>query len=59
MKFATETQAQEFRLNCISHILSHIPYKDVVPAPVQLPDMEDIPCLRTPFEEQNIVPLVY
>ncbi len=47
------------RLNCISHILSQIPYEDIMPAPVQLPDMQDIPYVRTPFEEQNFVPLVY
>ena len=47
------------RLNCISHILSQIPYEDIVPAPVQLPDMEDIPYVRTPFEEQNFVPMIY
>jgi len=47
------------RLNCISRILSQIPYEDVVPAPVELSDLEDVPYIRTPFEEQTIVPLIY
>ena len=50
---------QKARLNCISHILGQIPYEDIMPAPVKLPDMEAIPYVRTPFEEQNIVPLIY
>ncbi len=50
---------QKARLNCISHILSQIPYEDIVPVPVQIPAMEEIPYVRTPFDEQNFVPLVY
>ncbi|MDJ0754096.1 MAG: polyphosphate kinase 2 [Ardenticatenaceae bacterium] len=44
------------RLNCMSHILSQIPYEDVIPDPVKLPDKEEIPYIRTPMEEQTFVP---
>lgn len=47
------------RLNCISHILSMIPYQDVVPEPVELPKMEKIPYIRPPIGEQTFVPLRY
>jgi len=47
------------RLNCISHILSMIPYQDVVPEPVELPEMESIPYIRPPIGEQTFVPLRY
>ncbi len=44
------------RLNCISHILSMIPYEDIVPDPVKLPDMEEIPYVRPPMDDQTFVP---
>ena len=47
------------RLNCISHILSMIPYGDVVPEPVAIPSMETIPYIRPPMSEQTFVPLRY
>ncbi|MEM7118408.1 MAG: polyphosphate kinase 2 [Chloroflexota bacterium] len=47
------------RLNCISHILSHIDYEDVIPDPVELPDMEEMPYIRPPIEEQTFVPQIY
>lgn len=47
------------RLNCISHILSMIPYEDIVPDPVELPEMEDIAYIRPPMDEQTFVPLRY
>lgn len=45
------------RLNCISHILSCIPYKNIIPKPIKLTPrrpMEEYE--RPPFESQNIVP---
>ncbi len=47
------------RLNCISHILDSIPYEDVTPDPVVIPDREDVPYIRPPMREQTFVPLKY
>jgi polyphosphate kinase len=47
------------RLNCISHILSMIPYENVVPEPVELPDREDMAYVRPPMHEQTFVPIEY
>jgi polyphosphate kinase 2 len=48
------------RLNCISHLLSLIPYQDLTPEGVELPDRQENPgYVRPPFEKQNFVPEVY
>jgi polyphosphate kinase 2 (PPK2 family) len=48
------------RLNCISHILSQIPYEDILPEPIELPVREyQTGYIRPPFEEQTFVPEVY
>lgn len=47
------------RLNCISHILSMIPYEDVVPDPVELPPLEERSYIRPPMDEQTFVPQSY
>ncbi|MFQ5398328.1 MAG: polyphosphate kinase 2 [Anaerolineae bacterium] len=48
------------RLNCISHILSMIPYKDITPGPVELPPREeDTGYIRPPITEQTFVPEIY
>ncbi|MCO6451288.1 MAG: polyphosphate kinase 2 [Caldilineales bacterium] len=48
------------RLNCISHLLSHIPYQDVNTEPIVLPPRQDrLNYVRTPMEYQNFVPEVY
>ena len=47
------------RLNCISHLLSSIPYEDVVPEPVVIPDREDVPYIRPPMHDQTFVPQLY
>ena len=47
------------RLNCISHILDQIPYEDVVPDPVELPEMEEESYIRPPMDEQTFVPQIY
>jgi len=46
------------RLNCISHILSKIPYIDMTPEPIKLPKRKKLPqdYERTPFNEQFFVP---
>ena len=47
------------RLNCISHLLSQIPYQDMVPDPVEIPEREDEPYIRPPLHEQTFVPQLY
>lgn len=47
------------RLNCISHLLSMIPYEDIVPEPVQIPDREDESYIRPPIVEQTFVSQLY
>lgn len=48
------------RLNCISHILSLIPYKDLTPEPIKLtPRKEDNSYVRPPITDQNFVPEIY
>lgn len=47
------------RLNCISHILSMVPYEDIVPEPVELPVREPEPYIRPPLQDQTFVPQHY
>ena len=47
------------RLNCIGHILSQIPYEDVVPDPVEIPRRDDAAYIRPPMREQTFVPQLY
>ncbi len=48
------------RLNCISHFLSVIPYEDLTPEPIKLPErQENTSYVRPPMNEQTFVPEVY
>jgi len=48
------------RLNCISHLLSMIPYQDLTPEAVELPELkESRGYVRPPMSDQNFVPEVY
>jgi polyphosphate kinase 2 len=48
------------RLNCIHHLLSMIPYKDLTPAPIELPPREEnTRYVRPPVSDQTFVPEVY
>ena len=48
------------RLNCISHLLSMIPYEDRTPRPVELPPrQENTGYIRPPITEQTFVPETY
>jgi polyphosphate kinase len=48
------------RLNCISHLLTLIPYEDLTPDPIRLPPLKhDTAYVRPPKEEQTHVPKVY
>jgi len=44
-------------LNCISHLLTMIPYQDLTPEPIELPPRQnDIAYVRPPMEYQTFVP---
>ena len=48
------------RLNVISHLLSLIPYEDLMPEPISLPPREpDRGYVRPPMDEQTFIPEVY
>jgi len=48
------------RLNCINHLLSLIPYKDLTPKPFKLPERKsDEHYVRPPKQEQTFVPQKY
>jgi polyphosphate kinase 2 len=48
------------RLNCISHLLSMIPYQDLTPDPIELPPREDKSgYVRPPKTDQTYVPERY
>jgi len=48
------------RLNCISHLLSLIPYEDLTPPPINLPSRQDAGgYVRPPMSDQTFVPEVY
>jgi polyphosphate kinase len=49
------------RLNCISHILTKVPYVDMTPEPLELPSRKAAPhdYVRPPRNEQFFVPQVY
>ncbi|MDX9956511.1 MAG: polyphosphate kinase 2 [Anaerolineae bacterium] len=48
------------RLNCISHFLSLIPYRDLTPEPMQLPPrQQDTGYVRPPITDQTFVPEKY
>lgn len=48
------------RLNCISHFLTLIPYRDLTPEPMQLPPrQEDVGYVRPPITDQTFVPEKY
>ncbi len=48
------------RLNCIHHLLSMIPYKDLTPEPMKLPPRGELKgYVRPPLDEMSYVPEVY
>jgi len=48
------------RLNCISHLLSMIPYEDLTPDSIELPPrQDDFKYVRPPLSDQTFVPEVY
>ncbi|MBN2611650.1 MAG: polyphosphate kinase 2 [Bacteroidales bacterium] len=48
------------RLNCIHHLLSLIPYKDLTPEPIKLPPRQERKgYVRPPISDQTFVPEIY
>ena len=48
------------RLNCISHLLSMVPYRDLTPEPVELEERpQQREYVRPPIEEQTFVPEIH
>jgi len=48
------------RLNCISHLLGQIDYKDLTPSPPNLPPRPKAKgYMRTPLDDQNFVPEIW
>ncbi len=49
------------RLNCIHHLLTQIPYEDILPEPFELPSRKksEIGYVRPPIDSQTYVPEVY
>ncbi|OGI09034.1 MAG: polyphosphate kinase 2 [Candidatus Margulisbacteria bacterium GWF2_35_9] len=49
------------RLNCISHLLSIIPYEDLTPKPIALEPRKKAPkdYKRPPFDSQRFIPEIY
>ncbi|HVJ96183.1 MAG TPA: polyphosphate kinase 2 [Acidimicrobiia bacterium] len=47
------------RLNCITHLLSQVPYEDVTSAPLTLPARGPDNYVRPPADEQTFVPEVF
>ncbi len=48
------------RLNCISHLLSRIPYQDLTPEPIELPPRQrEEGYVRPPISDQTFVPQIY
>ena len=48
------------RLNCITHLLSLIPYEDLTPKPIDLPPRQkDVGYVRPPITEQTFIPDVF
>ena len=48
------------RLNCIHHLLTQIPYEDVIHEPLELPPRDDSKTyVRMPMEDQNFIPFHY
>ena len=48
------------RLNCIHHLLTQIPYQDILPDPFELPPRKKgTGYIRPPIDEQTFVPEIY
>ena len=52
-------EKERARLNCISHLLSVIPYEDLTSAPLELPERQQGEYVRPPESTQRLVPQVH
>ncbi len=58
--WSTPTARRRARLNCISHLLSLIPYEDLTPEPIELPPRQpDKGYVRPPIDDQTFIPEPY
>lgn len=60
--YVVDAEVQEHaQLNCLAHMLSLIPYKDLTPEREELPprDYEESGYVRPPMSEQTMVPEIY
>ncbi|MDX1686348.1 MAG: polyphosphate kinase 2 [Candidatus Promineifilaceae bacterium] len=60
--YVVDAEVQEHaQLNCLAHMLSLIPYKDLTPEREELPprDYKESGYVRPPMSEQNMVPAIY
>ncbi len=47
------------RLNCISHLLSMVPYEEIKYKKIELPDVNKKGYVRPPIDEQTFIPEIY
>ena len=47
------------RLNCISHLLTQVPYQDITSAPMQLPQRQADTYVRPPHLDQTFIPEIW
>jgi polyphosphate kinase 2 len=52
-------EKERARLNCISHLLSVIPYQDLTSAPLELPERQQGEYVRPPESTQRLVPQIH
>ncbi len=56
----SKVKKSKARLNCIAHLLSLIPYKDLTPRPMKLPPRKPRKAyVRPPITDQTFVPEAY
>ena len=55
VSLAGEAKSQER----MGHMLKMIPYENIVPDPVELPEREDVPYIRPPMADQTFVDQLY
>jgi polyphosphate kinase len=49
----------ESRLNCIAHLLSKVPYRDLKPVEIELPPRQSDDYKRPKMSSQRFVPEIY
>jgi polyphosphate kinase 2 len=47
------------RLNCIHHLLTMVPFEDIIPDPLEIPPIQDSGYVRMPIDYQTFIPEEY